>query len=198
MKHRREKLTKAVQNYVHKMDLRKDEDKSENEKMLTSLLYDWLDSREEKSEKCTLIYDKMEPLFQELVRNEKEEDTADPTLLSQIWSERDMFPKISQWIVGGDGWAYDIGYGGLDHVEAFEANDVNVLVVDTGISGIIALKVWRQARPRMYLTFFINIYVQKCTVILADKLRRQHPKEQHNHTPQVERHRERRLWGKSS
>ena len=38
---------------------------------------------------------------------------------------------IHQWIVGGDGWAYDIGFGGLDHVEAFEANDVNVLVVDT-------------------------------------------------------------------
>jgi pyruvate-ferredoxin/flavodoxin oxidoreductase len=38
---------------------------------------------------------------------------------------------LSQWICGGDGWAYDIGFGGLDHVEAFEANDVNVLVVDT-------------------------------------------------------------------
>ena len=38
---------------------------------------------------------------------------------------------LLQWIVGGDGWAYDIGFGGLDHVEAFEANDVNVLVVDT-------------------------------------------------------------------
>ena len=52
-------------------------------------------------------------------------------MLSQIYSDRDMFPKLSQWIVGGDGWAYDIGYGGLDHVEAFQANDVNVLVVDT-------------------------------------------------------------------
>jgi sulfite reductase alpha subunit-like flavoprotein len=52
-------------------------------------------------------------------------------LLNQIWSDRDMFPKLSQWIVGGDGWAYDIGFGGLDHVEAFESNDVNVLVVDT-------------------------------------------------------------------
>jgi hypothetical protein len=52
-------------------------------------------------------------------------------LLYKIWSDRDMFPKISQWITGGDGWAYDIGFGGLDHIEAFEANDVNVLVVDT-------------------------------------------------------------------
>ena len=38
----------------------------------------------------------------------------------------------SQWIVGGDGWAYDIGFGGLDHVLAMGAN-VNVLVLDTGV-----------------------------------------------------------------
>ena len=36
------------------------------------------------------------------------------------------------WIVGGDGWAYDIGYGGLDHVLA-SGRDVNVLVLDTGV-----------------------------------------------------------------
>ena len=43
--------------------------------------------------------------------------------------ERDLIDK-SVWIVGGDGWAYDIGYGGLDHVIANEA-DVNVMVLDT-------------------------------------------------------------------
>jgi pyruvate-ferredoxin/flavodoxin oxidoreductase len=40
--------------------------------------------------------------------------------------------KRSQWIIGGDGWAYDIGYGGLDHVLASGKN-VNVLVVDTEV-----------------------------------------------------------------
>jgi pyruvate-ferredoxin/flavodoxin oxidoreductase len=44
----------------------------------------------------------------------------------------DMFVKKSVWIVGGDGWAYDIGYGGLDHVLASGAN-VNVLVLDTEV-----------------------------------------------------------------
>ena len=44
----------------------------------------------------------------------------------------DFLVKRSQWIVGGDGWAYDIGYGGLDHVLASGA-DVNVLVFDTEI-----------------------------------------------------------------
>ena len=40
--------------------------------------------------------------------------------------------KISQWIIGGDGWAYDIGYGGLDHVIA-NNEDVNILIVDTEV-----------------------------------------------------------------
>ena len=43
---------------------------------------------------------------------------------------RDLFVKKSVWIFGGDGWAYDIGYGGLDHVLA-SGEDVNVLVLDT-------------------------------------------------------------------
>lgn len=45
--------------------------------------------------------------------------------------ERDLIEK-SVWIIGGDGWSYDIGYGGLDHVLANEA-DVNVLVLDTEV-----------------------------------------------------------------
>jgi pyruvate-ferredoxin/flavodoxin oxidoreductase len=44
----------------------------------------------------------------------------------------DHFVRRSVWIVGGDGWAYDIGYGGLDHVLA-SGRDVNVLVLDTEV-----------------------------------------------------------------
>jgi pyruvate-ferredoxin/flavodoxin oxidoreductase len=44
----------------------------------------------------------------------------------------DVFVRRSLWIVGGDGWAYDIGYGGLDHVLASGSN-VNILVLDTGV-----------------------------------------------------------------
>ncbi len=40
--------------------------------------------------------------------------------------------KQSQWVIGGDGWAYDIGFGGLDHVLA-SGLDVNVLVLDTEV-----------------------------------------------------------------
>ncbi|MBP2641131.1 MAG: por 3 [Firmicutes bacterium] len=53
-------------------------------------------------------------------------------LLNGIYDLRDFFIKRSQWIFGGDGWAYDIGYGGLDHVLA-SGEDVNVLVFDTEV-----------------------------------------------------------------
>jgi pyruvate-ferredoxin/flavodoxin oxidoreductase len=58
-----------------------------------------------------------------------EKNHADP-LLNEIWDSRDMLTKKSIWSVGGDGWAYDIGYGGLDHVIAMN-EDINILVFDT-------------------------------------------------------------------
>jgi len=53
-------------------------------------------------------------------------------LAKQLLSVADYLVKKSVWIVGGDGWAYDIGYGGLDHVLASGRN-VNVLVLDTEV-----------------------------------------------------------------
>lgn len=53
-------------------------------------------------------------------------------ILAQINDFADYLVKKSVWIIGGDGWAYDIGYGGLDHVLASGAN-VNVLVLDTEV-----------------------------------------------------------------
>ena len=47
-------------------------------------------------------------------------------------AQKDQLVKPSIWVFGGDGWAYDIGYGGLDHVLA-QDEDVNVLVVDTEV-----------------------------------------------------------------
>jgi pyruvate-ferredoxin/flavodoxin oxidoreductase len=52
--------------------------------------------------------------------------------LKNLLSMADILVKKSVWIVGGDGWAYDIGYGGLDHVLASGRN-VNVLVMDTEV-----------------------------------------------------------------
>ncbi len=53
-------------------------------------------------------------------------------LCQEIAGMADLMTKKSQWIIGGDGWAYDIGYGGLDHVLA-SGEDINILVVDTEV-----------------------------------------------------------------
>ena len=57
---------------------------------------------------------------------------CDCELCKAIVADKDLLTKKSFWIFGGDGWAYDIGYGGLDHVLA-QGEDVNVLVLDTEV-----------------------------------------------------------------
>ena len=54
------------------------------------------------------------------------------TLAADILSKKEYLAKKSMWIFGGDGWAYDIGYGGLDHVIASK-QDVNIFVFDTEV-----------------------------------------------------------------
>ena len=56
---------------------------------------------------------------------------SDPKL-ADIYDNRDLFVKTSQWMFGGDGWAYDIGFGGIDHILASGA-DVNILVMDNEV-----------------------------------------------------------------
>lgn len=57
---------------------------------------------------------------------------SDNDAVKEILDLKDYIVKQSNWIIGGDGWAYDIGYGGLDHVIA-NNEDVNILVLDTEV-----------------------------------------------------------------
>ncbi len=61
----------------------------------------------------------------------KAEDMSNPAI-KEIADRTDFLVKRSQWVFGGDGWAYDIGYGGLDHVIASN-EDINIFVVDTEV-----------------------------------------------------------------
>ena len=64
-----------------------------------------------------------------------EHKTAKPPLkntLKEILNDSDSLYQKTVWIIGGDGWAYDIGYGGLDHVLA-SGQDVNILVLDSQV-----------------------------------------------------------------
>ena len=87
----------------------------------------WLDNKDngeasvEASKAVVELINKAEP---------KTEETK--ALLESVKSRQDYLVKRSQWILGGDGWAYDIGYGGLDHVLASGEN-INVLVFDTEV-----------------------------------------------------------------
>ncbi len=91
---------------------------SENTK---EVLKDWLDNKDVGDGSR----DRAKRLI-EVLENENSE------IAKEILKDKEYFVKRSQWIFGGDGWAYDIGYGGLDQVLASNEN-VNVLVFDTEI-----------------------------------------------------------------
>ena len=86
------------------------------------LFAQWIDHRSQAAESAALA-EKIVPVLE---GNSELPGFKDMVLL------KDYLAKRSQWIVGGDGWAYDIGYGGLDHVLASGEN-VNVLVLDTEV-----------------------------------------------------------------
>jgi homodimeric pyruvate:ferredoxin (flavodoxin) oxidoreductase len=96
------------------------EQKVADEKLM-KLLAQWL--------KDVNAGDKIMKYLDDIV-NALAEQHSKNALLEQIYSMKDMLPNISQWIIGGDGWANDIGFGGLDHVIASGQN-VNILVLDT-------------------------------------------------------------------
>jgi pyruvate-ferredoxin/flavodoxin oxidoreductase len=70
-------------------------------------------------------------LLKKLLEAERKTVGANP-VLDKVIELEDYFVDKSVWIFGGDGWAYDIGFGGLDHVMASNRN-VNILVVDTEV-----------------------------------------------------------------
>ncbi len=88
---------------------------------LKALFQQWIDARE-----CGNTTAALAPQIIELASK------CDCDYCKQIVAQKDHLVKKSQWIFGGDGWAYDIGFGGLDHVLA-SGEDVNVLVLDTEV-----------------------------------------------------------------
>ena len=68
----------------------------------------------------------------EALKNVKSDDANVKQLVDNVVANQDYLSKRSQWIIGGDGWSYDIGYGGLDHVLS-TGHNVNVLVLDTEV-----------------------------------------------------------------
>ena len=86
-------------------------------------LQDWLDHKDDSRE----TRERADRLIAALAS-----EKGGHPLLNEIYQRRDFLVKRSQWIFGGDGWAYDIGFGGLDQVLS-SREDVNVLVFDTEV-----------------------------------------------------------------
>ena len=88
---------------------------------LQALANEWLQNR--KSAEITRKLKK--PMIEELEKINK-------PYAKELLTIKEYLVKVSQWIMGGDGWAYDIGFGGIDHVIA-NNEDVNILVLDTEV-----------------------------------------------------------------
>ncbi|MGL5014070.1 MAG: pyruvate:ferredoxin (flavodoxin) oxidoreductase [Bacteroidales bacterium] len=88
---------------------------------MKALFAEWIENRED-ADKTVELEAKITPLVK----------ACDCDICKELAGLTQYIIKKSQWIIGGDGWAYDIGFGGLDHVLASGKN-VNVLVVDTEV-----------------------------------------------------------------
>ena len=91
------------------------------DEQVKELFEKWLANRE-NAQVTKEVRDQLVPLL----------ETKDCPTAKRILDLKNYLVKRSQWILGGDGWAYDIGYGGLDHVIANQ-EDVNILVLDTEV-----------------------------------------------------------------
>lgn len=109
--HRRERIVDVALSVANRADTPAD---------LKTALNNWLDARDDREKSATFGKEAIEVLGK----------YPDLEGVEELLNGTDLFAKKSIWIIGGDGWAYDIGFGGLDHVLA-QNIDVNILVMDT-------------------------------------------------------------------
>ena len=112
-----EKLRDRVQAYMEKAIAECEKCSPE----LKATMQEWIDNRS-SSAKSAEVSERLIPMM----------EACGCDTCKKILEMKDWLVKKSQWIIGGDGWGYDIGFGGVDHVLASGA-DVNILVVDTEV-----------------------------------------------------------------
>lgn len=113
-KTRREALASKMEKLSERSDLSPE---------LQELMTDWLLHRDE-SDGTQQRSQKLKAALA-IEKNNDEE-------INDLYDNHDLFAKPSHWMVGGDGWAYDIGFGGIDHILA-SGEDVNILVMDNEV-----------------------------------------------------------------
>ncbi|MBO4991297.1 MAG: pyruvate:ferredoxin (flavodoxin) oxidoreductase, partial [Firmicutes bacterium] len=91
-----------------------------------------MDDGEETRQRANRVIEVLEELTEGLREGNVGRTEAQADCAAGILKRRDFLAKRSVWCVGGDGWAYDIGYGGVDHVLA-SGEDINLLIFDTEV-----------------------------------------------------------------
>ncbi|MDD4389556.1 MAG: thiamine pyrophosphate-dependent enzyme, partial [Eubacteriales bacterium] len=112
----REKLALEITKLVHNI----------NDAAAKKVLQDWLDHIEDGEQ--TFVYSDAVIFLLNEIKVEGELENS----RNYILNNKEHLSKKSIWMYGGDGWAYDIGYGGVDHILA-SGEDVNILVVDNEV-----------------------------------------------------------------
>ena len=98
-------------------------DKGIGSDILQEMMVNWLETKEQgegSRQRSTKLISQLQ------------DEQATSSLFEEILKEQDLLVKPSQWIIGGDGWAYDIGFGGIDHVLS-SGEDVNIFVMDNEV-----------------------------------------------------------------
>ena len=111
----------AAETLRNRIGLLMEENMDKVEAELSELFTKWLQNRHSGE-----VTKALAPQLEVAIANSSNE------AVKEILDLKDYIVKQSNWIIGGDGWAYDIGYGGLDHVIA-NNEDVNILVLDTEV-----------------------------------------------------------------
>lgn len=119
VKYMRERIRKLMLNYIERS---KD---NSNERDIVRSFNEWINTMDDGS--LSKVSSKK---VIDSILNYK--DYSKSAILKEIINKKDFLVKKSQWIIGGDGWAYDIGFGGVDHVLA-SGEDVNLFVMDTEV-----------------------------------------------------------------
>lgn len=112
----------ATENTRNRIENMMNENMSQVPNALSALFKEWI-ANKDKGAQSVEVKNKMLPIL---------EQNKDIKIVREILNLKQFLSKKSHWIFGGDGWAYDIGYGGLDHVLASGEN-VNILVLDTEV-----------------------------------------------------------------
>ena len=127
VEHNKQSLKQAVENYIPiciNIQI--------NEYLQNWLNQNYILENEKANELINLLNTELNNLKINKEKDKNNDIDIQINCINSILLYKDYFTKKSIWIIGGDGWAYDIGYGGLDHIIASK-NNVNILVLDSEV-----------------------------------------------------------------